>query len=188
MQGGSSHYFVGVPISEEIREVLMEWQKKLKQLIQYKTWTNPEDFHITLKFLGAVDSENITDVLRMLKEDAQKYPDPFHLKTSDLKFFGQKQKPRVLFMEVEDHPSLKSLKEMVDTRLKAADFRKENRPYRPHITIAKKWKPEQTGAFPLEKLETLKETMTLPVDRFHVFRIDPAKTPKYEIVETIKLG
>ncbi|SEA46859.1 2'-5' RNA ligase [Thalassobacillus cyri] len=185
---GTPHYFIGVPISEEIRQVLGGWQKELKQVVQYKTWTHPEDFHITLKFLGAVDTKNINEVLQLLKEETASYPAPFHVETSDLKFFGQKQKPRVLFMEVEKHTSLLNLKEIVETRLKRAGFQEEKRPYRPHITIAKKWKEEQKDTFTNEKLENLKETLILPVDRFHVFRIHPAKAPKYEIVETIELG
>ncbi|MFG6116675.1 RNA 2',3'-cyclic phosphodiesterase [Halobacillus sp. MO56] len=185
---GTPHYFIGVPISEEIRQVLKDWQTELKQVIEYKTWTHPEDFHITLKFLGAVDTKNINEVLHVLKEEAASYPAPFHIEASDLKFFGQKHKPRVLFMEVEKHPSLLNLKEIVESRLKRVGFPEENRPYRPHITIAKKWKEEQEGIFPNEKLENLKETMILPVDRFHIFRIHPAKATKYEIVETIELG
>ncbi|GGC94201.1 RNA 2',3'-cyclic phosphodiesterase [Thalassobacillus devorans] len=184
--GGYPHYFVGIPISEEIRQVLTEWQKDLGSSVSYKTWTHRNDFHITLKFLGAVADDKIEEVKKRLHDS--KYPEYFAVKAADLSFFGHKQRPRVLFMGVENHPSLQKVKEMVEQALKQAGFPKENRPYRPHITLAKKWDQKQDKPFSIEQLEKYKRAITFTIDRFHLYRIHPGEFPKYEVIDTVELG
>ncbi|MFG6121216.1 RNA 2',3'-cyclic phosphodiesterase [Thalassobacillus sp. B23F22_16] len=183
--GGYPHYFVGIPISEEIRQVLTEWQKGLSSSVSYKTWTHRNDFHITLKFLGAVADDKIEEVKKKLHDST--YPESFAVEAADLSFFGNKQRPRVLFMGVINPPSLQKMKENVEQALEEAGFPNENRPYRPHITLAKKWDQEQNERFPIEQLERYKQLITFTIDRFHLYRIHPGEAPKYEVIDTVKL-
>jgi 2'-5' RNA ligase len=66
-------------------------------------------------------------------------------------------------------------------------FKPENRPYRPHITLGKKWEQQQgeETIFDLEKF--FQEEMQMAVDRFVVYQINPSRSPKYEVVQEIHL-
>lgn len=49
--------FVAIEITGEIRKKLAEFQDELKRVDADVGWVAPENIHITLKFIGAMDEE-----------------------------------------------------------------------------------------------------------------------------------
>ncbi len=100
-------------------------------------WVRPEGIHLTLKFLGAVSpnrAQRVTDAL------AAAIVEPFtvNLHFDHLGSFGGRTRLRVVWIglagDVED---LASLAETVERALGPLGFPRENRPFAPHLTLAR---------------------------------------------------
>src|SRR5699024_9755204 len=87
------HYFIAIPIPFKMQTKLRLWQDFVKERLRYKHWVHPEDFHITLKFLGPVSSgiRSVINELTIL----ERLP-AFTLTIGNIGFFGQRSRPRVL--------------------------------------------------------------------------------------------
>ncbi|MBM7554912.1 RNA 2',3'-cyclic phosphodiesterase [Thalassobacillus pellis] len=180
----NAHFFIGIPVTEPIRKKMTKWQSELKEKVSFKNWTNPEDLHITLKFLGGADITDVKNVNERLQHTD--FPAPFSLNIDSLSYFGKSERPRVVFGGVEKNDVLFKMQSQVEHIAAEAGFPKENRSYHPHITLAKKWDFNQPNVTP-GWLEGYQAKMEMKVDRFHIYRIHPGKKPKYEAVATILL-
>lgn len=180
----SSHYFIGIPLKKEIQDWLWEWQEALNPYVSYKIWPHPDDFHITLKFLGSATEDRIHSLQERLNNGP--YPSSFSLKVGTLSFFGSSMQPRVMWAGVEKSPSLLELQQVVEEQCRVLGFPPENRPYRPHITLGKKWKSPDLSLSD-QNFDTIlppPKKRIMEVDRFCLFRIHPSKKIKYEAVHT----
>ncbi|MCA1009983.1 RNA 2',3'-cyclic phosphodiesterase [Halobacillus halophilus] len=181
----SAHYFFGIKASPHVKRQFKEWQQILSKSMDYKVWTNPDDLHITIKFLGGSSDEVINAYLKELKK--QEWPEAFTLKVGPAGYFGKPIKPRVFYAEVETKTPLLMIKDQVDRTGEQFGFKKENRKFHPHITLAKK---NAEGDSPLSKEEyssVFDEVYSMKVDHIYLFRIHPAQHPKYEPVAKFDL-
>jgi len=181
----SSHYFIGVPIHEHVRSWLKDWQEQLKTDLHYGVWTHELDFHITLKFLGAVEE----DKLPSLRQHLENVSIPsFDMEIGTLGHFGNPRQPRVVWAGAEKHDQLLTLQKEVENQCEKIGFPAEKRSYNPHVTLAKKWKGEKELD---QKLEVFyghldgKDKIT--VDHFVLFKIHPKSDQKYEAIQRFPL-
>lgn len=184
----SPHYFIGIPLKEEIKQTVLDWQLHLKKELEdnYQIWTNKEDFHITLKFLGEVEAKKISD----LKKELNKLKElkTFQITIKEIGTFGQPRKPRVLWAGVEDNQELHIWKDQVEKVCMNVGFPEDNQPFRPHVTLAKKWKGDKLSKEKFNQLVgELQTNREMNVDSFSLFRIHPSKRPKYEEVMKIQM-
>ncbi|MEN1968166.1 RNA 2',3'-cyclic phosphodiesterase [Lentibacillus sp. N15] len=180
------HYFIGIPVSTEWKKTLFQWQKELKPLLPYKQWTNKHDLHITLKFLGPVEDKKIHLVAQTLQQLENQ--DSFILHVGGVGTFGNANNPRVLWAGARQQSRLSELHQVVESSLTAYGFAKEKRPYRPHITLAKKW----AGTNGNDELPNIMENYQHKIDKMRVtqvvlFQIYPEQTPKYKKVSSYEL-
>ncbi|WP_047985143.1 RNA 2',3'-cyclic phosphodiesterase [Ornithinibacillus californiensis] len=184
--GKTPHFFIAIPVEENLSEEFANWQDNLKQKLSYKVWPHRKDLHITLKFLGAVEENQLTDLREALKSIS--HP-ALTLTVGTIGTFGKHDSPRVLWAGVTKTDQLEDLYKKVEIAATSVRFPKENRPYKPHITLAKKW----TGSSPhTAVLPEIKENYTMReyqmnVEEFVLYQIFPSKSPKYERVETYRL-
>jgi len=186
----TAHYFVAIPLTDALKNHFSIWQEELKEELPYKQWTNKLDLHITLKFLGAVEHEQLTRLKQELKQIEN--ANAFSTKAGGVGVFGNPVNPRVLWVGADKTAALAFLYEQVEAAADRAGFTKETRPFRPHITLARKW----DGSPNREQVETLqaqaqaqfKEKRMLQVEEIVVYQIFPKQTPKYKVVSTYKLS
>ncbi|MFB4170145.1 RNA 2',3'-cyclic phosphodiesterase [Virgibacillus sp. JSM 102003] len=177
------HYFIAIPLQEGHKAHFFKWQLNLREELPYKQWTNKEDLHITLKFLGAVNSNKLyflLNSLNVLKKSTQ-----FKITTASIGFFGSPKKPRVLWAGVEKTEPLVALHETVEDIAAKSGFQKDTRSFSPHITLAKKWNGEGGNKSGLKK--QYDQQLNLTVNQVVVYRIFPDRTPKYEVVASYEL-
>ncbi|WP_163526686.1 RNA 2',3'-cyclic phosphodiesterase [Halobacillus ihumii] len=182
---GDHHYFIGIPLLNEKRDEFTALQQLLKHDMSYKNWTHPEDFHITIKFLGAC----ATPVLESIKQQLMSYlwPKPFELRLGPADTFGKRERPRVFHIAVNSSSDLLMIHEGVEQICEQAGFAREGRRYSPHVTLAKKW---IDGLSPLATEEVDSRFMRhylMNVDRFCLYRVHPQLSPKYEVVYEVRL-
>jgi RNA 2',3'-cyclic 3'-phosphodiesterase len=182
-----NHYFLAILLPDEVKAALAEWSKTLHDLpFNYKEWVHEKDFHITLKFLGGVADKQLVELNQKL-ESSKTSMSPFSIKGGPIGTFGSPKEPRILWAGVEAEETLFNNQAIVDKICSESGFAIENRPYRPHITIAKKWcgGTLNIGVIPSLPMEFFK---SWTVDSFVLYQIHPSKKPKYEVVATYDFG
>ncbi|AIF45369.1 RNA 2',3'-cyclic phosphodiesterase [Virgibacillus sp. SK37] len=180
-----SHYFIAIPIPSNLQSLFSTWQKQLKEDVSYKQWPHKEDLHITLKFLGPVADTKIQSAIDVLRQIEQ--INAFSVEVGNLGRFGNQTKPRVLWAGVEVNERLLELHNTVEEALSHVGFYKENRAYRPHITLAKKWSEDTSKISIGELAEKYNEKHVFNVDQVVIYKIHPEKSPKYEEIAKYKL-
>jgi RNA 2',3'-cyclic 3'-phosphodiesterase len=96
-------------------------------------WIDPENYHLTLRFLGDVDGTAARDFAHSLGGIVAS---PFELRLDTLGSFGGR-KPRAIFANVEASSALESLQRAHERAARAAGLPPEPRNYTPHVTVAR---------------------------------------------------
>lgn len=183
------HYFIGIQVKPELAEQLSEWKEHVMHYLPYKQWTDKSDFHITLVFLGDVD-EKSKEILKSELYAITAYAS-FELNRTGLGTFGNKRQPRVLWLGVENNSILNNMQQQVVQICETIGYNKEKRSYTPHITIAKKWADqkkivtEDSWNKIVSNMPSMDEAFN--VDAVNLYKIHPASTPKYEIIQRFPL-
>lgn len=129
--------FIAVEVAEGIREKLAELQNALKKADAEVGWVAPENFHITLKFIGSIDEEKIDHVISIIK-DSVTHVNPFDLSYKSVGVFPTEKKPRVIFVDVIDSGRiLTKIHERLNNQLMALQVKHEDRPFEVHLTVGR---------------------------------------------------
>ncbi len=97
-------------------------------------WSPPENYHLTLRFIGEVQAwqaQEIDDALAGLRVRA------FDLMLSSVGVFAKAGRAHTLWVGVERNDALEHLQSKIETALQRAGFEPERRRFTPHITIAR---------------------------------------------------
>lgn len=129
--------FVSVEMSDELKARIGEQTLPLRQSAAKNVkWTPAENLHLTLKFLGDVDAEDIPRISGLLAEAARPVR-PFEMSLFGAGVFPSPKSPRVVWIGVRDAEHLKGLAREVEDALEKAGFRREPRAYVPHLTLGR---------------------------------------------------
>ena len=97
-------------------------------------WIDPENYHITLRFIGDVDNvmaDDVRDILDKLTNGLA-----FELRLSHLGAFGG-DKPRTLYAGIELNETLTRLQAAQERVLQKIGLEPEGRRFTPHVTLAR---------------------------------------------------
>jgi len=96
-------------------------------------WIDPENYHLTLRFIGDVDGATAHDFTLALSEIAAA---PFELKLNGLGSFGG-NKPRAIFAGFAPSEGLAALRRANERAAREAGLPPEGRNFQPHVTLAR---------------------------------------------------
>jgi 2'-5' RNA ligase len=99
-------------------------------------WIEPDNYHLTLKFLGEVHQDRVTAV----EEIVQKVADgtvPFDISLGGFGAFPTIRKPRVVWMGIVASAELRCLKQDLEWGLADVGFEAETRAFHPHVTLGR---------------------------------------------------
>lgn len=97
-------------------------------------WIDPENYHITLRFIGDVDSHTANEIAEGL--DRLSHSEAFTLRLDHLGAFGG-DKPRALFAGVENNATLVRLQAAHERLLQRLGLPAEGRKFVPHVALAR---------------------------------------------------
>lgn len=121
-------------IAIELPDVVKRIFGRIRADIPGSRWVPAEQLHVTLSFLGEVD--DIT--LKLLTEELATIQAPgFSVRFSGTGCFPNRHRPRVLWVGLEPEPLLISLASQVRKAVLACNIPQEERPFSPHITLAR---------------------------------------------------
>jgi len=130
--------FIAIDIDDAIKTAVVKLQQQLKQGLRNGNglkWVEPEQMHLTLKFLGEVDDGRIDEIGEAVKTACFEKK-AFEFELSAVGTFGRPTK--VLWLGNEKQSSeLIALAESVEQALQELGFEKEERPFSAHLTLAR---------------------------------------------------
>ena len=130
--------FIAIELPEEAKRGLAKLRRALeKDEHKFVKWVDPGGIHLTLKFLGNIPSQRIAEITEAMEKATQGTP-PFHLEISGLGVFPSLKQVRVFWVGIGGElDKLSRLQQSIDSALAALGFAKEERPFVPHLTLAR---------------------------------------------------
>lgn len=122
--------FVGLELPEPMRQRLTF----LSGGMPGARWISPENFHLTVRFIGEVDEGRFEDIEAALAR--VKLP-AFDLTLEGVSTFDKASLPHTLWVGVQRNETLMALHAKVDRALIAVGLEPEGRKYSPHVTLAR---------------------------------------------------
>ncbi len=167
--------FISIDLDKEkTKQNLIEVQKKITDTDSGEiNLVKPDNFHITMKFLGDVEEPRINEVKQIL-EKYDEYPKKT-LKVNEIGVFPHYGYIKVIWAGLEDDPDLSDVKNSLESDLSDLGFERDDKEFKPHITIGrvkKVWdkdslvgllktlKNDESGKMKIDALKLKKSTLT----------------------------
>lgn len=148
--------FIAVLISNDLKRKIAVVQEDFKKVAPEVKWVEEDNFHITVKFLGDVNSDRLKDVTLAVSQSVADLT-PFEAEIGGFGAFPNARRPRVVWAGIETgQDELKALAERVENALETLGFPKEDRPFSAHVTIGRVRDERRVGGLTraLEDAET----------------------------------
>lgn len=125
--------FVGLVLPDSLRDPLA----RLCHDLPGARWVDPENYHLTLRFIGEVDGHTAADI----DDTLQRITSPsFDLALSGLGTFGHGRKTRALWARAEGRSGASEvhhLNNKVESAVVRSGQPPEPRKFKPHVTMAR---------------------------------------------------
>jgi 2'-5' RNA ligase len=180
--------FVAVDVPDGIKAQLAGALAPFRDRIPGARWTRSDGWHVTLKFLGTTWPRLVETVGEAVSLAAQALP-PFESSLTELGVFPGPTRARVVWAGLSDDGNrFAELAGSLDDRLEE-DFTPEDRPFTPHLTLARLAPPRNLREFAPDLVGTSVASEAFPVDRLVLYRsqLSP-KGATYERLLTAPLG
>lgn len=127
--------FVAIDVPEETQRALRDLIGKFAPICRGARWVNAEGLHVTLKFIGHVDDALAPQIREALSGIGRERA--ISIAFREFGFFPNERHPRVFFVGIQADKELEPLAKEVEARLAPLEIAKEERAFRPHLTLAR---------------------------------------------------
>src|SRR6201989_3266566 len=121
--------FTGLEIPAEIGQTL----SGLRGGLPGARWIDPENYHVTLRFIGDIDGMSANEIASVRLRGTRK---PFEVRVQGLNSFGAKN-PRAVVASVEPSRPLIELQAELERMMQRLGLDPEGRKFIPHVTLAR---------------------------------------------------
>lgn len=182
--------FVAVNFPVPVRRALADLAAQLAQAGLPVRWTPEEAYHLTLRWLGDRDDDDRAAVTAILYEITAEF-EPFDAGFGPVGAFPSPRRPRVIWIAVEAGPRLRLLRDELERRLARDGFGRDDRSFRPHVTLGRASRDARPGAF--RQFVAISEGLGIdapfPVSSIDLMRshLEPGGA-RYERLAAVELG
>lgn len=163
--------FIALDLPEPIKDQIYAlYETFFRKYTLFIKWVKKENLHLTLKFLGSITDEKITEIKNLLAKINYHY----NLIIDSFGVFPINRMPRVFWMGLEDgNKQLEPCFNLLEEELQKIGFAKEERRFVPHLTMArlKLKNNSELKVFDKIKEEFEKRFMQLKKGNFQVDKI-----------------
>lgn len=168
--------FIALDIPGEIRDNLLRYMEIVRPVAPQARWARPESLHVTLKFVGQAEEERVAAIKQALLR--VKAP-PLQIGFAGTGFFPGARAPRVFWAAVESSSALPALASMIDAALATIGIAREEKPYHPHLTLARAG-PDSAGGrafrqLPLKLPAGIPQFGTMTAQEFYLYKSEPMR-------------
>ena len=179
--------FLALDLPHDVRDAIGRARREMEPRLRGWRWTRAEGVHVTVRFLGEVESARLGELAPRWERAALAARGPIPLRVRGLGVFPSPRRPRVLWVgaiEEPDQGRLRALADASEREARAAGFPPEERSFRPHATLAR----AAGGAVDLPEAGE-REFGTAWIESLTLFRSDLAPGgPRYSALATFPLG
>lgn len=129
-------------------------------------WVPPENYHLTLRFIGEIPghvARDVDDALLGLRARG------FELSLAGMGTFAKGGVSNTLFAGVERTPQLEHLRNKIETALQRAGLEPERRKFQPHVTLARLDNAVEAKVAGFVQAHNLFRAGPIPVEHFTLF-------------------
>jgi len=185
--------FIAIELPARVRAGLRQVQESLKNPNPgCAKWVDPESIHLTLKFLGDVESKQLSAVEEALEKAAADQP-VFNLEIKGMGAFPDLRRIQIVWAGIEgDLSELQAFQKNIEAIISPLGFPPENRAFKPHLTLARvrdtTTSGERQSLAELLKIAKLESDLLIRVDHVNLMRsrLTPSG-PIYTILNSFKL-
>lgn len=131
--------FCAIELPHEVRRRAAEHAALLRERTNEvrASWPRAENLHLTLKFLGEIEQGRVEE-LSHAAERAVQNTRPFNLNIEGAGAFPPRGVPRVIWLGIKDSSGgLARLQSNLEDECANIGFPREERPFHPHLTLAR---------------------------------------------------
>lgn len=130
--------FMGLRLPDAMREALNAAQRAILRRDRGGYWrpVPPENLHLSLVFIGDTTAEAVPSFSDAMRTAAQRC-EPFEWAVEGWGVFGRPERPRVWWAGVRSSVALVKLQESLALACADCGLASDDRPFRPHITLAR---------------------------------------------------
>jgi 2'-5' RNA ligase len=164
--------FCAVELPAEVRALAVLHMERLRDAVPgvRVSWERVDKLHITLKFLGEIAPDRL-QALSDAASHAVERMQPFILALEGAGAFPPRGLPRVLWLGINDSSgSLAQLHHQLEEECERIGLAREERPFSPHLTIARIRAPQAARKLALVHQEIGFEATEFPINELVVMR------------------
>ena len=129
--------FLAIRVPAEVQASLANLQEKLRSHLPALNWVRPEHIHVTLKFFGSIPSARVDQIHEVIRDGGIQIA-PFRLNVESIGVFPHLRSPKVLWAGLTGEVNkLLGLHDQVLVLLEPLGFPIEEKPFYPHVTLAR---------------------------------------------------
>ncbi|MDE2222256.1 MAG: RNA 2',3'-cyclic phosphodiesterase [Candidatus Omnitrophica bacterium] len=129
--------FLAFPISGELKEEFERLLGDLKKTGADTSWVKPENIHLTLKFLGDIEPEDLKKITAVLTEQASRFS-VFASYLTEIDAFPDLHHPKIIWAGLDDSiRTMETIVRVLENELAQCGFSREERPFKPHLTLGR---------------------------------------------------
>lgn len=129
--------FIAFEFDISQKERIIQIQDKLKKLSLKGRWTDTDNFHLTLKFLGDTGIEQCRKIKEQLLSTLSSI-NIVKLSFDDIGFFPGDTDMRVVWLGLKgDVDALQKLNNQIEDSMAELGYKRERRKFNPHITLGR---------------------------------------------------
>jgi 2'-5' RNA ligase len=182
--------FCAFELPESFRVRMKEHSERVREAVvdAEASWSRPDNIHLTLKFFGNVDQAKVAAIPEALAHVAKEFS-PIEIKVGGTGVFPRPSRPQVLWIGIDDPTgALAKLQKRVEDECAREGFPKEDRAFRPHLTIARIRKPHNASRLAEAHLRTEFAAVELVLNELVLFRSELSpKGSKYTAISRSRL-
>ncbi|MDD4872242.1 MAG: RNA 2',3'-cyclic phosphodiesterase [Kiritimatiellae bacterium] len=137
--------FIAVEINSDIKGKINLLQERFRLMGIRAGWVKSANMHLTLVFMGDINNE-ISNKVCTVMDTVASAEKPFFCEVRGLGYFGKRDKPRVVWADVTgDARFLVDVQNRIYTSIRPLGIQMDDRPFVPHLTIARIRSPVDVG-------------------------------------------
>lgn len=182
------HYFFAASLPEETKQELHKACLSIEDTFTFNRWVHPQDYHITLAFLGSADEDKLKTAKAFVKESLTG-EGRFFLHINQLGVFGKADEPRIFWADTMKENRLTTVRDKVYASCVKAGFQLDARPFKHHITLARKWAGMNTFHPSLLQMNNpfMETSLSFEAKEVVLYKTHLDRVPKYEKVAIFPL-
>jgi len=125
-----------IAIDMESNEKLIEFENEIKKTGSDLKLVEPENIHITLKFLGDME-ETLIDEIDKIMNNAIRDTKSFNIQLKGTGVFPNQNYVKVVWVGIQNGEPIAEIAKKIDDQTSKIGFEKEKRGFSPHLTVAR---------------------------------------------------